>query len=151
MRVYEANIQYTETLFEVPFTALDTPQKVVEYMKDVNDRYPFNEVFEVIVLNRKSKPMGRHLVTLGTATASLVHPREVFRIAILAGATAIVVVHNHPSGDPAPSSADLMVTRQLREASRFLDIELLDHVILGRPEQDPAGRGFYSFREAGLI
>jgi len=56
-----------------------------------------------------------------------------------------------PSGDPAPSSADLQVTRQLREAARTLDISLIDHVVLGRPDADPTGRGYYSFREAGLL
>jgi DNA repair protein RadC len=90
-------------------------------------------------------------VTSGTATASLAHPREVYREAIQQGATAVVCVHNHPSGDPAPSAADIQVTRQLREAARTVDIELLDHVIVGTTAADPQGRGYYSFREAGLI
>lgn len=59
-------------------------------------------------------------------------------------------MHNHPSGDPAPSAADLQVTRQCREAAKALDIQLLDHVVVGSPQNDPCGRGFYSFREAGL-
>ena len=109
------------------------------------------EKFWVLCLNRKNRLLKRHEVTSGTATSSLVHPREAFREAIKSGATAIIAVHNHPSGDPAPSAADLQVTRQLREAARAIDIELLDHVILGRPQADPAGRGFYSFREAGLL
>ncbi|HRJ48868.1 MAG TPA: JAB domain-containing protein, partial [Opitutaceae bacterium] len=65
--------------------------------------------------------------------------------------TAVVCAHNHPSGDPAPSAADVQITRLLREAARTVDIQLLDHVILGRPEADPAGRGYYSFREAGVL
>jgi DNA repair protein RadC len=60
-------------------------------------------------------------------------------------------VHNHPSGDPAPSAADIQVTRQLREAALAIDISLLDHVIIGQPTADPLGRGYYSFREAGLL
>ena len=76
---------------------------------------------------------------------------EVFREAIRQGATAVVCVHNHPSGDPAPSAADVQVTRQLRDAAKAVDIELLDHVIVGRPGADPQGRGYYSFREAGVI
>jgi len=60
-------------------------------------------------------------------------------------------VHNHPSGDPAPSSADIQVTRRLREAAAAVDIELADHLILGAKSSDPAGRGYYSFREAGLL
>jgi DNA repair protein RadC len=70
---------------------------------------------------------------------------------VLGGAAAIICVHNHPSGDPAPSAADLHVTRQLREAAKTLDIPLLDHVIIGDVPSDPAGRGHFSFREAGLL
>jgi DNA repair protein RadC len=109
------------------------------------------EAFYCVYLDRKNHPLGRHLITLGTATSTLVSPKEVFRGAIVAGAVAIVVAHNHPSGDPSPSSADIQVTRSLREASRILDIQLLDHVICGEAKADPQARGFYSFREAGLL
>ena len=88
------------------------------------------EKFWVLCLNRKNRLKKLVEVTSGTATAALAHPREVFRSAVQNGATAIACVHNHPSGDPAPSSADLQVTRQLREAAKALDIELLDHVIV---------------------
>jgi len=88
---------------------------------------------------------------IGTLTSSLAHPREVFRAAILANAAAIVATHNHPSGDPAPSAADVAVTRQLREAAKALDIDLLDHVICGDAKADPRGLGYYSFREAGVL
>jgi DNA repair protein RadC len=64
---------------------------------------------------------------------------------------AIICVHNHPSGDPAPSGPDITVTRQLREAAKIVDIELLDHVIVGKAECDPLTRGYFSFREAGLL
>ena len=90
-------------------------------------------------------------VTSGTATSALAHPREVFRSAVQNGATAIACVHNHPSGDPAPWSADVQVTRQLRDASRTMDIELLDHVILGEAAADPTSLGIYSFRQAGIL
>lgn len=109
------------------------------------------EKFWVLCLNRKNRLLRRVEVTSGTATAALAHPREVFREAIREAATAVVCAHNHPSGDPAPSAADLQITRQLREAAKAVDIDLLDHVILGRPNADPAGRGYYSFREAGLV
>ncbi|HUJ42685.1 MAG TPA: DNA repair protein RadC [Opitutaceae bacterium] len=105
----------------------------------------------VLCLNRKNRLIKRVEVTSGTATGSLVHPREVFRSAIREAATAVICVHNHPSGDPAPSSADLQVTRRLREAAVAVDIELIDHLILGTKTADPAGRGYYSFREAGLL
>ncbi len=109
------------------------------------------EKFWVLCLNRKNRLLKRIEVSSGTATAALAHPREVFREAVREGATAIVCVHNHPSGDPAPSAADLHVTRQIREAARALDIDLLDHVIVGQPASDPTGLGYYSFRAAGLV
>ena len=109
------------------------------------------EKFWVLCLNRKNRLKKLVEVTSGTATAALAHPREVFRSAVQHGATAIVCVHNHPSGDPAPSDADLQITRQLREAAKTVDIDLLDHVIVGESASDPQGRGYYSFREAGLL
>ena len=109
------------------------------------------EKFWVMCLNRKHRLLKRVELTSGTATAALAHPREVFRAAVREGATAIVCAHNHPSGDPAPSAPDLHVTRLLREAARAVDIELVDHVILGRSGADPAGKGYFSFREAGLL
>jgi DNA repair protein RadC len=109
------------------------------------------EKFWVLCLNRKNRLIKQVEVTSGTATSSLAHPREVFREAVRHGATAVICAHNHPSGDPAPSAADIQVTRQLREAARALDIELLDHVIIGRVANDPRGVGHYSFRQAGIV
>jgi DNA repair protein RadC len=109
------------------------------------------EKFWVLCLNRKNRLLKRVEITSGTATAALAHPREVFRTAIRESAAAVVCMHNHPSGDPAPSAQDVQVTRQLREAARAVDIALLDHVIVGRASADPLGRGYYSFREAGLL
>jgi DNA repair protein RadC len=109
------------------------------------------EKFWVLCLNRKSRLLKQVEITSGTATAALAHPREVYRAAIRESASGIVCAHNHPSGDPAPSAPDLHVTRQLREAAKAVDIDLLDHVILGRPDHDPLARGFFSFREAGLL
>jgi DNA repair protein RadC len=109
------------------------------------------EKFWVLCLNRKNRLIKRVEITSGTAAATLAHPREVFRTAIREAASAVACVHNHPSGDPAPSAADLQITRQLREAARTVDITLIDHVIIGRTSADPLGRGFYSFRNAGLI
>lgn len=109
------------------------------------------EKFWVLLLNRKNRLLKQVEVTSGTATSSLAHPREVFREAIRHGATAVICAHNHPSGDPAPSAADVQVTRQLRDAAKAVDIELLDHVVLGRPTADPQGLGYYSFRSAGVL
>ena len=88
--------------------------------------------------------MGEVLVSQGTLTASLVHPREVFRAAIRRCAAALVLVHNHPSGDPEPSSEDRQVTERLVRAGEVLGIRVLDHVVV-------AERGYHSFREAGAL
>ena len=109
------------------------------------------EKFWVLCLNRRNRLRKRVEVSSGIATAALAHPREVFRSAIRESAAAVVCAHNHPSGDPSPSAADIQLTRQLREAAAAVDIPLLDHVIIGRRGADPLGRGYYSFREAGLL
>jgi DNA repair protein RadC len=111
MQVYEANIQYS--LVRVGNDEpLNTPTKIVEYMTGAFDDAPMQESFYVVCLNRENRPICRHRISLGTVSNTLVHPREVFRIAVLASASAIVAVHNHPSGDPSPSAPDLAVTRQ---------------------------------------
>jgi len=109
------------------------------------------EKFWVLCLNRKNRLIKRVEISSGTATAALAHPREVFRAAVRESAACIICAHNHPSGDPAPSAPDLHVTRQLREAAKTVDIELLDHVIVGRAGSDPTGKGYFSFREAGML
>jgi DNA repair protein RadC len=151
MKRYEIKLQFMAVSEDVPALPLNTLDRTVEYMKGAFDAFPEQEQFFVLLLNRKNYAKGRQLVTVGTQTAALAHPREVFRAAVLGGAAAIICVHNHPSGDPAPSAADLHVTRQLREAAKTLDIPLLDHVIIGDVPSDPAGRGHFSFREAGLL
>ena len=150
MRVFEAKIVYSLVSLGEEIQ-LNRPDKVADYLRSAFDENPLQEAFYCVYLDRKNHPLGRHLITLGTLTGTLVTPREVFRGAIVAGAAAIVVSHNHPSGDPAPSAADITVTRMLREAAKVLDIELLDHVVVGDVKADPQGRGVYSFREAGLL
>ncbi len=129
---------------------LNRPELIAEHMRPIASGLDV-EKFWVACLNRKNRLIKLVEVTSGTATTSLAHPREVFRAAIRHGATAVACVHNHPSGDPAPSAADVQVTRQLREAAKAVDIELLDHVIVGRASVDPRSLGYFSFREAGVI
>ena len=149
MKIYEATIRY-KLIRECPSKALNDPSLVYAYIKNVFDETPLQESFWVVCLNRKNFPLARSRVTIGTATSSLVHPREVFKVAILAGATGIIVAHNHPSGDPSPSSADIHITKQLKSAAKIVGIDLLDHIICGEPEDDPQLKGYYSFSEAGL-
>ena len=151
MKIYDAKISYSLVREDPEPIKCDSADNVVEYMRGAFDEYPEQESFWVILLNTKNVPKGRHLITLGVANACMAMPREVFRAAILGSATAIVCVHNHPSGDPAPSQADMNTTRQLREAAKILGIILQDHVIIGNKIADPMAHGRYSFREAGLI
>lgn len=150
VRIYEAKIQYSLVRLGDSLI-LDTPDKVPQYMAGAFDEYPTQETFWVVLLDTKNRPIARTMVSLGTANATLVHPREVFRVAVVCSATAIIAVHNHPSGDPSPSSADIKVTRILKQAADVMQIGLLDHVIVGEAVYDPNGRGYYSFQESGMI
>jgi DNA repair protein RadC len=90
------------------------------------------EEFHAILLNTRHRVVREVLVTRGILDASLIHPREVFRVAVSEGAAGIILVHNHPSGDPTPSAEDRAVTRQLADAGRAVGIPVLDHVVIGR-------------------
>lgn len=90
------------------------------------------EEFHALLLNARHRILREVLVTRGILDASLIHPREVFRLAVSEGAASVILVHNHPSGDPRPSSEDRAVTRQLSAAGRALGIPVLDHVVIGR-------------------
>lgn len=105
---------------------------------------PERECFAVIILNTRRRIRGHHLVSIGTMDTILVHPREVFRLAIAAAASALVLAHNHPSGDPTPSEADIKVTRDLIRAGQLLKIDVLDHIVIGNP-------GFSSLRTMGYF
>lgn len=104
------------------------------------------EVVAVMLLDAQARVMAMQEVTRGLVNSSLVHPREVFRLAVAMGATALVVAHNHPSGVLTPSSEDKAVTRQLVAAGRLLDIPVHDHLIIGSTPDD-----YFSFAEAGLL
>jgi len=129
---------------------LDSPEAVFDFALPMARGLEI-EKFWTLCLNKKNRLIREIEVTVGTASSSLVHPREVYKEAVRLGASAIIVFHNHPSGDPAPSSADIQVTRRLREAAEIMDIDLLDHVIVGHPDQDPRRKGFYSFKESGIL
>jgi DNA repair protein RadC len=126
----------------------DTPQKAADYWRlhiATNPYYNRDcECFVVLMLNTRRRVRGHQLVTIGTMDTLLVHPREVFRGAIIAGASAIVLMHNHPSGEPQPSEADIKVTRDLIRAGQLVKIEVLDHVVMGNPSH-------CSLRELGFF
>jgi DNA repair protein RadC len=126
----------------------DTPQKVADYWRLHVPSHPhFSqecECFVVLMLNTRRRVKGHYLVSVGTQDTILVHPREVFRLAIMTAAAAIVLTHNHPSGEATPSEADVKVTRDLIRAGQLLKIEVLDHVVMGQP-------GHSSLRELGYF
>ena len=128
---------------------VSNPQAVHEVLAKVlsaeSEVDRMKEHFWVVGLNTRNAIQYIDLASLGTLNASLVHPREVFRFAILKAVSSVIVSHNHPSGDPEPSDDDLAITRRLTEAGRIVGIEVLDHIVIGT-------RGsFYSFKERGII
>lgn len=131
----------------------DEPEQLVRYWNEViaaePDYEPDKESVIVVMLTTRMRPFAWHRVSLGTVNESSCHPREVFRPVIASGAASFSMMHNHPSGDPSPSRSDEVVTRRMVEASKLLQIPLIDHVIIG--ERAPGRSGYYSFREAGII
>ena len=105
---------------------------------------PDCECFTVLLLNTRQRVKGHHLVSIRTLDTILVHPREVFRLAIMTASAALVLVHNHPSEDATPSEADIKVTRDMMRAGQLMKTEVLDHVIIGNPKH-------CSLRELGYL
>lgn len=116
---------------------VDTADKADQYWREQIETDPTVslevEQFVVLLVNTRRRVKGHVVCASGTLDTILVHPREVFRAAIIGGAAAIIVMHNHPSGEPSPSEADIKVTRDLTRAGHLLKIEVLDHVIIGAP------------------
>jgi len=102
------------------------------------------EEFLVVMLNARNGLIEDKVISIGSLTASIVHPREVFKAAVMSSAAAVIFIHNHPSGDPAPSQDDLKITAQLVETGKVLDIRVLDHLVIG-------GGKFVSFAGKGLL
>jgi DNA repair protein RadC len=102
------------------------------------------EFFIALYLNTKNGIIKQEVISVGSLSANVVHPREVFRTACVVSASSIIVAHNHPSGDPAPSREDIEITKKLAEAGKMIGIELLDHVILGQDRN-------YGFKESGML
>lgn len=128
---------------------LDTPERIADLLREENRAFEV-ETFQVVMLNTRRRLIRSESISQGTLDTLLVHPREVFKAAISAGAAAVVLAHNHPSGDPSPSEADIKVTRDLIRAGQLLKIEVLDHVILGRATHERP-KDYVSLRELGTF
>jgi len=127
---------------------VDTPEDVSRLLGEEMRLLDYESV-RVICLNTKHKVLAVEEITRGTLNESLIHPREAFRPALTRQAHAVILVHNHPSGSTAPSEADVLVTRRMKEAGELLQVELLDHVILGAP--GGGEKGYFSFKNEGLL
>lgn len=139
--VFELNrrLHYSRNLNKKIQAARDVFEYMTGRIPDEKKEHLF-----VLHLNTKNQIIKNELVSVGTLNASLIHPREVFKAAIKESAHAIIMVHNHPSGDVEPSNADRQVTDLIKQASAVIQIDLLDHVIIGKT-------GWFSFRESALL
>jgi len=127
---------------------LDAPKLVYDLVAS-EMRTLRKESLRVILLDTRYRLLQIEEVSKGSVNESIAHPRDVFRPAVIASAYAVIVVHNHPSGDPSPSQSDHSLTRRLAEAAELLQIKLLDHIIIGAPAE---GRlPYFSFKEAGVL
>lgn len=120
-----------------------TPQDAADAAKEVSESD--TEVFAVLYLDRKSGLQSCEIVTAGLVDATLVHPREVFRTAVVKNCSSVVLVHDHPTGETNPSVEDIRITKQCVEAGRILGIDVMDHVIVARDGS------FTSMRESGVV
>ncbi len=149
---YSAKEYKVITLRECPLPEqmkiCDNPETAAEYWRLNIAGNPFydshRECLAVLLLNTRHRVYGHQLVTIGTMDTLLVHPREVFNVAVAMRAAAVVLMHNHPSGESTPSEADIKVTRDLIRAGQLLKIDVLDHVIMGNPKHS-------SLRELGYF
>ena len=128
---------------------LDTPDRVADVLREDCRGYQV-ETFHLLLLNTRRRLIRIEKVSQGTLDTLLVHAREIFKPAILWNAAAIILAHNHPGGDPAPSEADIKVTRDLIRAGQLLKIEVLDHIILGQRTADRP-KDYASLRELGYF
>ncbi len=122
---------------------IKTPQDAANYAMP-RLRYEKKEHFALLLLDTKNQVMSFPDISIGSLNASIVHPREVFRCAISSAASSIILVHNHPSGDPTPSREDLLITNRLVKAGKIIDIEILDHIIIGDNK-------YTSLKEQGML
>jgi DNA repair protein RadC len=127
---------------------LDSPDRIYELLGP-EMRQLRKESLRVVLLDTRYRLIRVEEVSRGSLNESIAHPRDIFHPAVAASAYAVIVVHNHPSGDASPSQTDHSLTRRLAEGAELLQIKLLDHIIIGTPTE--AGPGYFSFKEAGVL
>jgi DNA repair protein RadC len=128
---------------------LDSAERIADYLREDNRALDV-EHFQVLLLNARMRLIRHEHVSQGLLDQVVAHPRDIFRRALNANAHSIVLAHNHPSGDPVPSEADLRLTRDLVRAGQLMRIPIIDHIILGR-RNETTGRDYVSLREMGIL
>jgi DNA repair protein RadC len=122
---------------------LNQPSKAYDFIKSKIGRET-KENFIAIYLDNKMRAMGWHLVSLGTVSESIVHPREIFKVALLCNATSVILSHNHPTGELSPSSEDVSTTKRIKEAGEIIGIPVIDHIIVSETS-------YLSFKESNIV
>jgi DNA repair protein RadC len=145
MQLRELSIRYAPLPVPIDRPTVTTPAEAARLLTPILDPEPV-EVFGVLLLNTRRKVLAWHPLSRGTTDSTTVQPRDVIRAALLAHATGIIVAHNHPSGDPTPSTDDRTVTERIKTAADIFGIALVDHVIVA----GETGH-YFSFREGGLL
>lgn len=150
--VYETQVSYKKVSIEK--IVINQPSDAANHLRGFmakNVENPMKEHCFVIMMNSRNIIIGTKIISIGTIHQTLVSPKEILKEVLLSGATAFILSHNHPSGDPQPSGADNRITQRVREAANVMDIIFFDHIVMGEVENDPCSNGFYSFRQAGSI
>ena len=144
MKIKVVELKVRQVWNEVVSEPVEKPGDVTVYLDSLDIRLADREIFVVLHLDARNRIVAHEITSIGSQTASLVHPREVFKSAILKGACSIILAHNHPSGDPSPSKDDVDLTHRLVEAGRLIGIDVLDHIIIAPPCRN------LSMKESGL-
>ena len=145
IKVYSLRqVKEKEVKYNLDQKTITDPATIFDILNETFDlSEQAQEMFGIIMLNTKNKIIGLSVISIGTLNASLVHPREVFKQALVANSSQIILFHNHPSGDTTPSKEDIDITNRLVEGGKILGVDILDHIIIGD--------GFLSFAEQLLL
>lgn len=149
---YEPVVEYKKRTIEniTLISPEDSYNHLVKFYNTLEDRFS-KEIVVLVGMNTKNNVKFTKVISVGTERQCLVSVKSIIKECILFDCSSFVLAHNHPSLNPAPSSADTSITRKLREAANFMDITFQDHIVMGEKENDPAGLGYYSMRSAGYL
>lgn len=145
MKIEVVELKVKQVWRDVVSEALTCPGDVTAYIDTLDIVTSDREVFVVLHLDVRNRVVAHEISSIGSQTASMVHPREVFKSAIVKGTCSIILVHNHPSGDPSPSKDDVDITNRLRQVGQLMGIEVVDHIIVAPPDKH------ISMKEHGMV